>query len=94
VKILRAKRPDTFKTAGVNVNVGIKQDVFVLTEEARHELMDTHKELLADLRELKKLRCQNDTAGNQVITPIAVSPIIDATLVDDGTTTTTNGERA
>lgn len=36
IEMLRAKRPETFKTPGVNVNVGVKGDVFVLTEEQRH----------------------------------------------------------
>jgi hypothetical protein len=40
IELLRAKRPETFKTPGVNVNVGVKSDVFVLTEEQRHILMD------------------------------------------------------
>ena len=38
----------TFKTPGVNVNIGTKGDVFVLTEEQRHILMDYKRsELLA-----------------------------------------------
>jgi hypothetical protein len=40
IELLRAKRPESFKTPGVNVNVGTKGDVFVLTEEQRHILMD------------------------------------------------------
>jgi hypothetical protein len=36
--MLRAYRPDKFKTAGVNVNVATRGDVFVLSEEQRHEL--------------------------------------------------------
>jgi hypothetical protein len=48
IERLRAKRPETFKTPGVNVNVGVKGDVFVLTEEQRHILMDyKRRELLA-----------------------------------------------
>jgi hypothetical protein len=38
IEMLRAYRPDRFKTAGVNVNVGVRGDVFVLTEEQRLEL--------------------------------------------------------
>jgi hypothetical protein len=40
IELLRAKRPGTFKTPGVNVNVGTKGDIFILTEEQRHVLMD------------------------------------------------------
>lgn len=45
IEMLRAKRPETFKTPGVNVNVGVKGDVFVLNEEQRHILMDYNREL-------------------------------------------------
>jgi hypothetical protein len=30
IEMLRAYRPDRFKTAGVNVNIGAKGDIFVL----------------------------------------------------------------
>ena len=46
IEMLRAYRPDRFKTAGVNVNVGTRGDVFVLTEEQRHELMRINREWL------------------------------------------------
>jgi hypothetical protein len=68
IEMLRAYRSDRFKTPGTQVNIGTKGDVFVLTEEQRHELMDTHKELLADLRELKRLKAQTGPAGNQALT--------------------------
>src|SRR5437773_10550111 len=38
MELLRAYKPDTFKTAGTTVNIGAKGDIFVLTEEQRHEL--------------------------------------------------------
>jgi hypothetical protein len=38
IEMLRAYRPDKFKTAGVSVNVATRGDVFVLTEEQRLEL--------------------------------------------------------
>ena len=38
IELLRAYRPDKFKTPGTQVNIGTKGDVFVLTEEQRHEL--------------------------------------------------------
>jgi hypothetical protein len=48
VELLRAHRPATYKTPGVNLNIGAKGDVFVLTEEQRHILMDyKRRELLA-----------------------------------------------
>jgi hypothetical protein len=46
IEMLRAHKPDTFKTAGVNVNIGARGDVFVLTEEQRHELQRINKEYL------------------------------------------------
>ena len=30
IEMLRAHRPDRFKTAGVNVTIGAKSDIFVL----------------------------------------------------------------
>jgi hypothetical protein len=48
IELLRAKRPETFKTPGVNVNVGVKGDVFVLTEEQRHILMDYNRQWFLD----------------------------------------------
>jgi len=38
VEFLRAYMPERFKTPGTNVNIGTRGDVFVLTEEQRHEL--------------------------------------------------------
>jgi hypothetical protein len=46
IELLRAYKPDTFKTADVSVNIGTKGDVFVLTEEQRHELMRLNREWL------------------------------------------------
>jgi hypothetical protein len=50
IEMLRAYRPDRFKTPGTNVNIGAKGDIFVLTEEQRHELMDIHREYLDEVR--------------------------------------------
>ena len=44
--MLRAWRPDRFKTPGTQVNIGTKGDVFVLTEDQRHELMQINREFL------------------------------------------------
>jgi hypothetical protein len=38
IEMLRANRADKFKTASVNVNIGARGDVFILTEEQRKEL--------------------------------------------------------
>jgi hypothetical protein len=35
-----------FKTAGVQVNIGAKGDIFVLSEEQRHELQAINREFL------------------------------------------------
>jgi hypothetical protein len=48
IELLRAYKPDRFKTAGVNVNLGVKGDVFVLTEEQRHKLIEINREFLLD----------------------------------------------
>jgi hypothetical protein len=46
IEMLRAHRPDKFKTAGVAVNIGTRGDVFVLSEEQRHELQRINREYL------------------------------------------------
>jgi hypothetical protein len=46
IELLRAYRPERFKTPGTQVNIGTKGDVFVLTEEQRHELMRINREFL------------------------------------------------
>jgi hypothetical protein len=46
IELLRAYKPDKFKTPGTNVNIGTRGDVFVLTEEQRHELMQINREFL------------------------------------------------
>ena len=43
IEMLRAYRPDRFKTPGTQVNIGTKGDIFVLTEEQRHELQDINR---------------------------------------------------
>ncbi len=40
--------PERFKTTGTNVNIGTRGDVFVLTEEQRHELIRINREWLLD----------------------------------------------
>jgi hypothetical protein len=46
IELLRAYQPSKFKTPGTNVNIATKSDVFVLTEEQRHELMRLNREWL------------------------------------------------
>jgi hypothetical protein len=46
MELLRAYKPDVFKTTGVNVNIGAKGDIFVLSEEQRHELQRINREYL------------------------------------------------
>ena len=48
IEMLRAYRPEKFKTAGVNVNLGVKGDVFVLSEEQRHELQRINRAYLEE----------------------------------------------
>jgi hypothetical protein len=48
IELLRAWKPDRFKTPGTNVNIGTKGDVFVLREEQRHELIAINRAHLSD----------------------------------------------
>ena len=48
IEMLRAWRPDRFKTPGTSINLASKGDVFVLTEEQRHILMDYNRQWLLD----------------------------------------------
>jgi hypothetical protein len=44
IEMLRAYKPDRYKTPGTTVNVGTKGDVFVLTEEQRREMQAVTRE--------------------------------------------------
>ena len=46
IEMLRAYRPDRFKTLGTNANIGTRGDVFVLTEEQRAELKAINRQWL------------------------------------------------
>jgi len=46
IEMLRAYRPDRFKTAGVQVNIGGRNNILVLSEDQRHRLMDYNREWL------------------------------------------------
>jgi hypothetical protein len=46
IELLRAWKPDRFKTAGVSVNVAARGDVFLLTEEQRAELRAINRQWL------------------------------------------------
>lgn len=48
VELLRAWRPDRFKTAGVAVNIAARGDVFLLTEAQRGELRAIKRAWLSD----------------------------------------------
>ena len=48
IEMLRAYRPDQFKTPGTNVNIATRGDVFVLTEDQRHELQRINREYLEE----------------------------------------------
>jgi hypothetical protein len=49
IEMLRAWKPDRFKTPGTNVKIGTRGDVFVLTEEQRHELIRINREYLTTM---------------------------------------------
>ena len=46
IEMLRAWRTERFKTPGAQVNIGARGDVFVLSEEQRHELRAINREWL------------------------------------------------
>jgi hypothetical protein len=46
IEMLRAYRPDRFKTPGAQVNIGTRGDIFVLSEDQRHELQRLNREWL------------------------------------------------
>ncbi len=46
IELLRAYKPEIFKTPGANINIGTKGDVLVLTEKQRHRLMEYNREFL------------------------------------------------
>jgi hypothetical protein len=48
VELLRAYRPERFKTPGTHVNIATKSDIFVLTEEQRHHLQDINRQILLE----------------------------------------------
>jgi hypothetical protein len=48
IELLRAWRPDRFKTPGAQVNVATRGDVFLLTEEQRAELRAINRAWLSD----------------------------------------------
>jgi hypothetical protein len=46
IEMLRAYRPDRFKTPGAQVNIGTRGDIFVLSEDQRHELQRLNRQWL------------------------------------------------
>ena len=48
IEFLRGYMPDKFKRPGTQVNIGTKGDVFILTEEQRHELQRINREWLEE----------------------------------------------
>lgn len=73
IEMLRAYKPDTFKTAGVNVNVGIRNDTLVLTEDMRHKLMEYNRQWLEDPSTLQteaiEEKSQLGTVDSQALSP-------------------------
>lgn len=72
--MLRAYKPDTFKTAGVQVNIG-QQNVFRLSEDMRHRLMEYNRQWLTDtpILEAEEVpvnpESQTGTVDTQALTP-------------------------
>jgi hypothetical protein len=68
IELLRAYRPDKFKSPGTNVNIATKSDGFVLTEEQRMELQRINRERILALP-LEIESGLNDPARNHPLTP-------------------------
>ena len=66
IELLRAYRPDRFKTPGTQVNIGTRGDVFVLTEDQRHKLMEYNRQWLLDPSTMEESR--SGTAQPQRLT--------------------------
>jgi hypothetical protein len=61
----RSYRPDRFKTPGTQVNIGTKGDVFVLTEDQRHELQEITR------RKLDRMNAELDEeSGSAQLVPL------------------------
>jgi hypothetical protein len=73
IEMLRAYRPDRFKTPGVNLNIGVKGDVFVLTEEQRMEMQAVNRRRIERMREEKR-QSHGGTVGTQQLTTSAPVP--------------------
>jgi hypothetical protein len=50
IEFLRALKPELFKRPGMQVNVATKGDLFVLSKEQRHELMEINRQWLEENR--------------------------------------------
>ena len=48
IEFLRAYKPERFKRPGTQVNVATKGDLFVLSEEQRHQLMEINRQWLEE----------------------------------------------
>ena len=68
IELLRAWRPDRFETTGVSVNVATRGDVFLLTEEQRHELRLINRAWLLDPSTLPTSPAQTVTPQPEALT--------------------------
>ena len=48
IEMLRAYRPDRFKTSGEGPTIDARGSVFILTEKERHKLQEIHKIVIAE----------------------------------------------
>jgi hypothetical protein len=67
IEFLRAYMPERFKAPGTNVNIGTRGDVFVLTEEQRHELQRMNRERILKER-LEESDCHSGSQQRQPLT--------------------------
>jgi hypothetical protein len=67
IELLKANRPDKFKTPGTQVKVATRGDVFMLTEEQRHELMRLNRQWL-EAHPPEKAVSQDATAESEAPT--------------------------
>src|SRR5262245_48469064 len=59
IEFLRAYMPDRFKPPGAQVNVGTKGDIFVLTEDQRHELQEINRRRILEEHALEQALLDN-----------------------------------
>jgi hypothetical protein len=66
IEMLRAYRPDRFKTPGTGPTIDARGSVFVLTEKDRHRLQEIHKIMIAEEEEKARTAPGADLGANDL----------------------------